>query len=373
MKKNNSNYEITFDDILLLPGYSSFPMDDDYKKVSLKTRISKNVVLDIPITTAPMPGLTEEDMAIALGKLGGLGFIHPFQTKAQQLTQTKKVKQHKVKVAVSVIDLSLTHGVQHVKKLHQLGVDLICVETSHAHNKQTIQFIKKIKKDYPQIELCAALVVTGQATKDLIKAGADSIRVGIGGGSHCTTRLVVGVGRPQLSAVEECYKVAKKYNVPIISDTGIKYAGDIPKALAFGAESVMIGGLFTGTNECPGEIIKKNGQSYKYSWGMCTKEAVTRTPPSFKQTYSTLIKKTKKIIKSVLGINSTSSSRYVFEEGIGEFIPYKGSVVPIVQNLVAGTKRSMWYLGAVDVAELQKKAKWVMVSGNTQLENIPRI
>jgi IMP dehydrogenase len=376
MKKQTPSYEITFDDVLLLPGYSTFEMNDDIKKVSLKTRVSKNLKIDIPITSSPMPGLTEERMAIALGKLGGLGFIHPFQSKKKQLSQAKEVKKHKVKVAVSVVDLSLDKGVNHVKKLHKLGVDLICVETSHAHNKQTVQFIKKLKKINSKIEICASLVVTGEATEKLIKAGADSIRVGIGGGSHCTTRLVTGIGRPQLSAVEECYKVAKKYDIPIMSDTGIKYAGDIVKALAFGAESVMIGGLLTGTDECPGEIIVKKGKKYKHSWGMCTKEAITHQKPFFEDPYGSLIRNIKKIIKKILGLKlraNNDESHLIFEEGIGNLIPYKGGVNVEIENLVKGMKRSMWYLGTKNIKEVRKKTNWVVVSGNTHLENIPRI
>ncbi|MBT4652550.1 guanosine monophosphate reductase [Candidatus Woesearchaeota archaeon] len=374
MKKQNLTPEITFDDVLLLPGYSTFEMNDDVKKVSLKTRVSKNLTIDIPITSSPMPGLTEENMAIAIGKLGGLGFIHPFQSKAKQLAQLKKVKKHKVKVAVSVVDLSLGKGIDHVKKVYKAGADMVCVETSHAHNKQTIEFIKKIKKINPKIEVCASLVVTGKATEALIKAGADSIRVGIGGGSHCTTRLVTGVGRPQLSAVEECYKVAKKYNVPIISDTGIKYAGDITKALVFGGESVMIGGLLTGTDECPGEIIEKKGKKYKHSWGMCTREAITHNQPFFKNPYKFTLRKIKKIIKIILGIKqSQQKEEFIFEEGVGELIPYKGSVDSVVEDLVSGIKRSMWYLGVSNISQLQKKTKWVTTSSNTNLENIPRI
>lgn len=370
----NINQEITFDDVLLLPGFSSFEMGEDTKKTSLKTRISKNVTLDLPIISAPMPGLTEEKMAIAIGKLGGMGFIHPFQSKEKQLEQVKAVKKHKVKVAVSVTEIS-EKSLKHILKLHSLGVDLICIETSHAYNKQTIEFIKKIKKANKKIEICASLVVTGEATEKLIKAGADSIRVGIGGGSHCTTRLVTGVGRPQLSAVAECYKVAKKYNIPVISDTGIKYAGDIVKALAFGAETVMIGGLLTGTDECPGELIEIDNKKYKHSWGMCTKEAITHTP-FIKNPPQYVIKKLKSIIKKVLGIKDKvfqPVNEQIFEEGIGNLIPYKGSVMPILEDLTKGIQRSMWYLGAKNIKDVRTKTKWVVVSGNTHLENIPRI
>ena len=209
--------ELTFDDVLILPGKSDFVIDDDYKKTDLSAQVSKNLTIDIPITSSPMPGVTEVEMAIALGKMGGLGFLHPFQSHSQQLEQAKKIKKHKVKLAVAVSDIT-NKGFKQVGRLLKLGVDLICVETAQAHNKQTLAFIRKIKKTYPKSEVCAALIVTEDSVKDLIRAGADSIRVGIGGGSHCTTRLVTGVGRPQLTAIKKCSEISKKHKIPIISD-----------------------------------------------------------------------------------------------------------------------------------------------------------
>jgi IMP dehydrogenase len=377
MKILSPTPELTFNDVLLLPGYSDFTIVEDSQKTNLKTRISKHLEIDIPICSSPMANVSETKMAIALGKLGGIAFIHCFQSFDKQLQQVKEIKKYHVKVAVSVSDFSLK-GLQHVSNLLKEKTDLICIETAQAQNSQTIDFLKKIKKKHPQAEVCVALVVTGKATKALIKAGADSIRVGIGGGSHCTTRLVTGVGRPQLSAVFDCYQVAKKYNVPIISDTGIEHAGDIAKAIAFGASAVMIGGLFAGTQECPGPIITKNGQNYKFSAGMCSNQ--TEYQP--KTAPTDYVKKIKSIIKKIIRYKSPANDFFIStysqpfsftHEGVSGLIPYKGSVAPIIGDLVGGLRRSMWYLGCKNLNDIRKKAEIVIVTPNTTRDNISRI
>ncbi|MBU1130490.1 IMP dehydrogenase, partial [Patescibacteria group bacterium] len=301
--------------------------------------------------------------------------------------QIEKVKKHKLKVAATISDLT-KKGINHIDNLLKLKTDLICIETAHAHNTQTIEFIRQLKKKFPKIEICASLVVTKQATLALIKAGVDSIRVGIGGGSHCTTRLVTGIGRPQLSAIHDCISIAKKYKIPVISDTGIKQSGDIAKAIAFGADSVMIGGLFTGTDQCPGNIIKKQGKKYKYSAGMCTNDqqktnisAVRLWRKQNTLSYQQIIKnykyKLKNSIKSIIGYKKQIPSYSVpfsyTTEGVSGLIPYKGSVIPIINQLTGGLKRSMWYLGAHNLNDVQKKTKIITVTPNTYQDNIPRI
>lgn len=377
MKILSHTPELTFNDVLLLPAYSDFSMIEDTIKTNLKTKISKNLEIDIPICSSPMPNISETKMAIALGKLGGIAFLHCFQSFNKQLQQVREIKKHHVKIAVSVSDFS-PKGLQHVSRLLKLKTDLICIETAQAENLQTIDFLKKIKKKHPSAQVCVSLVVTSKATLALIKAGADSIRVGIGGGSHCTTRLVTGVGRPQLSAVKDCYKIAQKYNVPLISDTGIEHAGDIAKAIAFGASAVMIGGLFSGTEECPGPIITKNGQNYKFSAGMCSNQ--TEYQPKLSSiNYLQLIKT---IIKKIIHYSSPNKNHFVStysqpfsftHEGVSGLIPYKGSVIQIIGDLVGGLRRSMWYLGCKNLNEIRKNTEVVVVSPNTTRDNIPRI
>lgn len=376
MKIISSNPELTFKDVLLLPNLSNFTIIQDTKKTNIKTKISKNLEIDIPICSSPMANVTETEMAIALGKMGGIGFIHCFQNYKKQIEQATIVKSNQVKVAVSVSDFS-EKGLRHVSNLIKIGVDLICIETAHGYNLQTIQFLKKIKIKHPNSQICVSLVVTAKATKALISAGADSIRVGIGGGSHCTTRLVTGVGRPQLSAVNECSLIARKYGVPIISDTGIENAGDISKAIAFGANVVMIGGLFAGTKECPGLIVKKRGINYKFSAGMCSNQTKYESSIVFR----TLVKQIKTIIKKVIyffPIKQNFISKYsepfsFTHEGVSGLIPYKGSVVKVLNELTGGLRRSMWYLGCKNLNELRQKAEVVIVTSNTIGDNVPRI
>lgn len=360
--------EITFDDVLLLPNHSDILKEEETKKISLKTRISKNITLDIPIVSAPMPSVTEVEMAITIGKLGGIGFLHFFQSFDRQIEQITKIKKAKVKVAAGVADLS-KNGKKHVGNLLKVGTDLISVETYHAQNKQLIRFVKDLKKTFRGIEICAGYLVTAGGTEELIKAGADSIRVGIGGGSHCTTRLVTGIGRPQLSAVADCYKATKKYGIPLISDTGIRHAGDIPKAVVFGADCVMIGGLFAGTDEAPGEIIKKDGNKYKYSLGMCTDIAMTQSYLQKKN----LHRRVKNLLNKSVKNNLKNQNKLLFEEGVEGLVEYKGSVKTILTDLIAGIRRSMWYQGVKNLTQLREKARVVIVSSSTKLENNPRI
>ena len=365
MKILSLSYEITFDDVLLLPSKSNFVIDDDKKKTSLRTNLTKKITLDNPLISAPMPQITEAQMAISLAEAGGIGFIHPFQPFNRQLDQVSKVSKKNLKVAASVSDLT-DKGVKHVGNLLKAGITLVSVETGNAHNTQTLKFIRTLKSKYNEIQISAALVVTGDATKELIKAGADNIRVGIGGGSHCTTRLTTGIGRPQLSAVKECYIVAKKYKVPVMSDTGIRSSGDISKALVFGADTVMIGGMFAGTDECPGNLVTKRGKKYKYSYGMCTDEAMVKDQKKQTITRDSLKLIIKEKVKMLTDFSPQKKSN--FQEGVGGLVDYKGSVNSILENLSSGVRRSMWYLGARNIIELRNKAKVVLVSPNTRLK-----
>lgn len=375
MKIISTTPELTFNDVLLLPSFSDFKSNQDTTQTSIKAKLSKKITINIPICSAPMPHLTEVNMAIAMGKLGGIGFLHCFQSFNSQLNQVLAIKKQKVKLAASVSDLS-PQGLEHIGQLLKLKTDLICIETAHAFNEFTLKFLKQIKTCFPQSQVCVSLVVTKQATEALIKAGADSIRVGIGGGSHCTTRLVTGVGRPQLSALADCYSIAHKYHVPIISDTGIQHPGDIAKAIAFGADTVMIGGLFTGTQECPGPIINQKGKLFKFSAGMCSPSATQHSPTNkTKYTLSRIKTTLKKIILSPpeIFIPDYSKPFTYTHEGVSGLIPYKGSITPIIGKLVGGLRRSLWYLGCHNLRQLRQNARIVTVTSNTQNDNIPRI
>lgn len=234
-----------------------------------------------------------------------------------------------------------------VKALVEANVDVICVDTAHGHSELVIETVKKIKQKYPEIDVIAGNVATPDAVIDLIKAGVDAVKVGVGPGSICTTRIVAGIGVPQLSAIMWCAKAAKEYDIPIIADGGIKYSGDIVKALAAGASSVMIGNLFAGTKESPGEIILYQGRSYKVYRGMGSIDAMKK---GSKDRY----------------FQSENDNEFegpkLVPEGIEGRVPYRGPVADMVFQLVGGLKAGMGYVGARNIEELQRKARFVRIT-----------
>ncbi len=249
---------LTFDDVTLAPKYSEILPSEAETGVTL----TKYLKLRIPLLSSAMDTVTESKMAIALAKAGGIGVIHRNLDVKKQLLEIKKVKKQKLLVGAAVG--AGPNEFVRAKAIIKEGVDLIVVDTAHGHTKKVaeiIKFIKKLKNN--KIALCAGNIATLEAAKFLIKLGVDIIKVGIGPGSICTTRLVAGIGVPQLSAILTVRNGLKNKNVKIISDGGIKYSGDLAKAFAAGADAVMIGSLFAGTDEAPGKLIKKNGKLFK--------------------------------------------------------------------------------------------------------------
>ena len=365
--------EITFDDVLILPGKTTLPINEDIAKIDISTKITKTLKLKIPITSAPMLNVTGIELALTLGKLGGMGFIHDYQSFDDQINMVATISRNKLPVAAS-LDFSNPAAFKHAQNLWRNGASLICPETANAHNMQLLSFIRRIKDRFPKIEICAAVAVTPEAVLELIKAGVDCIRIGIGGGSHCTTRVITGIGRPQLSAVYECAKVAKKYDVPIISDGGIKDPGDIAKALVFGANAVTIGGLFAGTDEAPGKLIKQNGKLYKLSWGMCVEESFGKTHKQKNSSGVSVFSIIKSKLKSGWRLNQPREKLFTpLEEGSGGLVPYSGSATEMIDKFIKSLKRSMWYVGAKNLDELSQNAQVVLISANTVPENFPRL
>lgn len=228
------------------------------------------------------------------------------------------------------------------KMLIGAGVDVLVIDTAHGHSKAVISTLKMIKKKY-DIEVIAGNVATAEGTADLIKAGADAIKIGIGPGSICTTRIVAGAGVPQLTAIMDCYSVARKFNVPLIADGGIKYSGDIAKALAAGASSVMIGSLFAGTDESPGEIVLFQGRSYKVYRGMGSIGAMTQ---GARDRYQQEGVETQKLVP----------------EGVEGRVPHKGSLAQTAHQLLGGLRSGMGYCGAKDLVSFRKKARFVQIT-----------
>ena len=330
---------LTFDDVLLTPKYSEILPSE----VTTNTSLSKNLNLKIPIISSAMDTVTESKMAIAIAKAGGIGVIHRNLDIKFQISEINKVKSKKLLVGAAVGAGPLEH--KRAEAILKANVDLIVVDTAHGHTKKVGEIIRKIKKlKSNKTTLCAGNIATTEAAKFLIKLGAEVIKVGIGPGSICTTRLIAGIGMPQLSAILAVRKGVGRKKVSIIADGGIKFSGDISKALAAGADAVMIGSLFAGTNESPGKIIKKRGKLFKNFRGMGSIGAMNKG--SADRYFQTKQKDT---------------SKYV-PEGVEGLVKYKGSVEKIIYRLIGGLKSSMGYLGNKKIINLRNKPKFVKIT-----------
>jgi len=463
---------LTYDDVLLLPGYSEvLPRD-----TNTKTWLTKNIQLNIPLVSAAMDTVTEHQLAIAMALEGGLGFIHKNMTVAQQALQVRKVKRSQSGMILDPITLHVdstakdaelimrenkiggipvvdsneklvgiitnrdmrfiknmatpikdimtkdnvitgkmgisldgAEGVLQEYKIEKLpivddkgqltglitykdilknrdrpnackdefgrlrvgaavgvtpdideridalmnaGVDVVSIDTAHGHSKGVIDTAKRIKKAYPELDVIVGNVATPEAAKALVEAGADAIKVGVGPGSICTTRIIAGVGMPQLSAVYECAQAIKGSGVPIIADGGVRYSGDVVKAIAGGANTVMIGSLLAGTEEAPGEVILYEGRKFKSYRGMGSVEAME---DGSKDRYFQ---------------DAEDDIKKLVPEGIVCRVPFKGSVQEVLFQLVGGLQAGMGYCGAADIEKMQD-AKFVKITGAGATESHP--
>jgi len=454
---------LSFDDVLLLPDYSSILPDE----VMTHTRLSKELELNIPIVSAAMDTVTEALTAISMARAGGLGFIHRNLSIEEQAIEVDRVKKSesgmivdpvtihpdvpisevlKIMAKYRISGIPVTEGdklvgivtnrdlrfetqlekparevmtsenlitvaekftleeskvmlhkhriekllvvdkegklkglitikdiekirkypnackdslgrlragaaigvgsdmMQRVETLLQAGADALVIDTSHGHSKNVIDAIKKIKYAYPAAQVIAGNVATETGAKALIDAGTDAVKIGIGPGSICTTRIVAGVGVPQLTAIQNCKEISQATGVPIIADGGIKFSGDISKALGAGAHSVMLGSLLAGTEESPGEMVIYQGRSYKAYRGMGSVEAMKKG--SSDRYYQ----------------KDTREDEELVPEGIVGRIPYRGTVKENIVQMIGGLKAGMGYVGAATIDELQKKAKFIKIS-----------
>jgi len=342
---NNMQEWFSFDDVLLLPNYS----DVRKSKVDLSANLTKKLKLRIPIISSPMDTVTEGKLAIKLAQLGGLGLIHRNMTIEKQADQVKIVKKEKLPVGAAVgIGDDLWPRLQALVKS---ASDVIVLDSAHGHAEFIIKTTREIKQKYPQLVLISGNVGNAQGFERLAQAGADAVRVGLGPGSICTTRIVSGVGVPQFSAIKDCAQVAKKYNVGLIADGGIRSSGDIVKALAAGAWTVMLGRLFARTDEAPGELIVKDGKKYKYYRGM----------------------------GSVAAMRAGSASRYsqdiknkrLVAEGVEGLVEYKGSLEEYVYQILGGVKAGFVYTGSKNIKDLWEKAKFIKITYAGLIESHP--
>ena len=457
---------LTFDDVLLLPGYSEVTAKD----VSLVTRLTKNINLNVPLVSAAMDTVTESGLAIALAQEGGIGIVHKnltIQEQAEQVRRVKKFESGVVKDPITIdhtatiaelIELTRANGisgvpvmkngdlagivtrrdlrfetdtsqsisaimtprnqlvtvkegassdeVQHLLHKHRIekilvvddagvlkglitvkdfdkaesfphackdrfgqlrvgasvgtstdtdervdalvasGVDVLVVDTAHGHSLNVLNRVRWIKENFPSVDVIGGNIATADAARALVDAGADGVKVGIGPGSICTTRIVTGMGVPQISAVSNVAEALAEANVPLIADGGIRFSGDISKSLVAGAYSVMLGGMFAGTEEAPGEVELYQGRTYKSYRGMGSIGAMAQKQGSSDRYFQ----------------DSSVGSEKLVPEGIEGRVPYKGPVSAIIHQLMGGVRSSMGYAGCASINEMRTKPQFIRVT-----------
>jgi len=329
----------TFDDVLIRPSSSSI----EPREASLQTSLA-GVALKVPFLSAAMDRVTGAKLAIVLGKLGGLGVLHRNCTTDEQCAMVREVKEAKVPVAAACGPFDL----ERARALTRAGADILCVDCAHGHNLNVLKGARRIKR-----ELKVPLIVGNIATAEGARAAcafANAVKVGVGPGSICTTRLVSGVGMPQFSAILEVVGVAKKRGVPVIADGGMSNSGDIAKALAAGATAIMSGNMFAGTLETPGRITRRDGLRVKEYRGMGSRA----------------------VIESYSGSERyLTKGRFAVPEGVEGFVPYRGPIADVVAELASGVQVAMGYVGARNLEEFRKRAQFVRITPASVLENRP--
>ena len=329
---------LTFDDVLLLPKYSNvLPAN-----TNIHLQLTKKILLKVPFLSSAMDTVTESNMAIAIALEGGMGVIHRNLEIKKQSYEVRKVKNKKLYVGAAVG--TNPEDLDRAKSLISSGVDLIVIDTAHGHSEKVLKILSKIKKISKEIPICVGNIATKEAAIKLYNSGADIIKVGIGPGSICTTRMVAGIGVPQISAIMEVKKALHKKKIKIISDGGIKFSGDIAKALAAGADAIMMGSIFAGTDESPGKKFKIKGKLYKQYRGMGSIGAMSAGSAN-----------------RYFQKNFKDKSKFV-PEGVEGRVEYKGKVSKIIYQLQGGLRSSMGYIGAKNLKDINKKAKFIKIT-----------
>ena len=329
---------LTFDDVLLIPQYSSVLPSD----TNISLDLTKKISLQVPFLSSAMDTVTESKMAIAIAKEGGIGIIHRNLNIKSQTKEITRVKKKKLIVGAAVG--TNYEDIERARSLIDSGCDLIVIDTAHGHSKKVINTLLKLKKINSKIPICVGNIATGEAAKRLYNSGADIIKVGIGPGSICTTRMVAGIGVPQISAIMDVKRALKSRKVKIISDGGIKFSGDIVKALAAGADAIMMGSIFAGTEESPGKKFKVKGKLYKQYRGMGSIGAMSSGSAN-----------------RYFQKNFKDKSKFV-PEGVEGRVEFKGNVSKIIYQLKGGLRSSMGYIGAKNLKQLKKNAKFIKIT-----------
>lgn len=328
-----SQQAITYDDVLLVPNYNNYESRRDVD-ISSKDRTGK-LQLKLPVMTANMDAVTESNMANFIGDRGGIGVLHRFLSIDQNIEEFKKCK-HNVFVSVGCSNQDL----ERAEALRDAGANYFCIDVAHAHGKYVGRTLKNLREMLPNACIMAGNIATYAGADYLSACGADILKVGIGGGSVCTTRIKTGFGVPNLTAIQECAKVDRS----IVADGGIRAPGDIVKALAFGADFVMIGGMLAGTRPTPGKIIEKNGKKFKQYRGMASFEAQ----------------------QDFMG----GVPEWKTAEGVAVDVPYREDEEHIVADIIGGLRSGLTYGGAASIQELQRKMSYVLVTQAGRIESL---
>ena len=329
---------LTFDDVLLLPQYSNVLPSE----TNISIDLAKEIQLKVPFLSSAMDTVTESKMAIAIAKEGGIGIIHRNLKIKYQAKETAKVKKKNLLVGAAIG--TNKEDIERAKVLVDTGCDLLVIDTAHGHSEKVLRTLSKLKKINNSTPVCVGNIATGIAAKKLYNSGADIIKVGIGPGSICTTRMVAGIGVPQISAIMEVKQALKNKKIKIISDGGIKFSGDIAKALAAGADAIMMGSIFAGTDESPGKKFKVKGKVYKIYRGMGSIGAMSSGSAN-----------------RYFQKNFKDKSKYV-PEGVEGRVEFKGSVSKIIYQLKGGLRSSMGYIGAKNLNQISKNAKFIKIT-----------
>jgi IMP dehydrogenase len=344
----NVRHYLTFDDVLLLPDYSEITPQE----VQLNTVLASGISLDIPILSSPMDTVTESRMLIALGNLGGMGVLHRNLSIKEQVKQLKTALDMNVKAAAAVGFGSDFEA--RVDALAKIGPTAICIDSAHAHSRNILAAVSYIRHNYPALSLIAGNVGTYDGAKALFEAGADVVKVGMGSGSICTTRIMSGVGVPELSAIIDCARAAREFNRTIIADGGIRNSGDIVKAIAGGASAVMLGSLLAGTDESAGATIERAGGFYKEYRGMGSVQSMIKgSAARYGQDYAE-----GKIQKLV-------------PEGIEGMLPSRGPLKEWLHQILGGLRSGCGYTGAANLKVLQENARFITISSAGIAESNP--
>lgn len=333
----NRGRGLTFDDVLLVPSKSTVKSRRD---PVLKSRITKKLSVDLPFISANMDTVTESAMALAMHQLGGLGVLHRFMPIEAQVNEVRMLSEAGVAPIAASIGVN-DEGRERAAGLVKAGARLLTVDIAHGHSESMLDILKWLKDTFAdQVEIIAGNVATSEGALELVEAGADAIKVGIGPGSMCTTRLITGCGVPQLTAIAWCVEAARGHNVPVIADGGIKSSGDIVKAFAAGAESVMLGSLLSGTLETPGPIH----YGKKHYRGMASRAAQTSWRGGLPEGMA--------------------------PEGESTSVPVKGHVKDVVSELAGGLRSGMSYLNATTLPEVTEKARFIEMTSNGYRESV---